>query len=425
MFAINPRKRDARQMYLFFSVGMSICFSMSFLVIMVFVVQTVNLTPIQLVLAGTALETTIFICEIPTGIIADVYSRRLSIVIGFFIISIAFVFQAFTPTFFGVIMFNILWGFGYTFTSGATEAWIIDEVGNDQVGALFLRSSRLGNLLGVAASIIGIVLGSLLITLPILVAGLLFLVITVGMILYMPETGFHPTPTEDRSTFGQMVHTARTGAGLIRVRPMLIAILGIGLFFGLYSEGFDRLGDAHLLRSFTLPDFHGLPPVAWLGILGLIGRPFTAVVTHIMEKRLDMKRGQSLARASFGLSALLVASLFGFALAGNFVVAYILNWAIGSVRTLLGPINSTWVNQHIDSSVRATVISMTSQVDALGQIVGGPPVGFIGERLGIRAALLTSGLILSPVLYLYTRIVRADNRAAAAVVVQAQPSAEV
>jgi len=209
------------------------------------------------------------------------------------------------------------------------------------------------------------------------------------------------------------------------VRPMLLAILGIGLFFGLYSEGLDRLGDAHLLRSFTLPDFHGLPTVAWLGALGLVGSLITGFVTRIMEKRLDMKHSRSLARASFGLATLLVASVFGFALAGNFVMAVIMNWCIGSIRTLLGPVNTTWINQHIDSSVRATVISLSSQTDAFGQIVGGPPVGFIGERWGIRAALLSSGLILSPVLYLYSRIIRADNRAAAAAVVaQVQPSVE-
>jgi len=201
----------------------------------------------------------------------------------------------------------------------------------------------------------------------------------------------------------------------------LIAILGIGLFFGLYSEGFDRLGDAHLLKNFTLPNFGGLQPVAWLGILGLISSLISALATRVMERKLDMTRSQSLARASFGLSALLVACLFGFALAGNFVMAVVINWGISTLRTLLGPINSTWINQHIDSQVRATVISMSSQVDALGQIVGGPPVGFIGERLGIRAALMSSGLILSPVLYFYARIIRADNRAASL----SQPSLEI
>lgn len=409
MFLINPRKRDARPIYLLLSVGSSAFFTLTFTVNMVFMIQTVALSPLQLVLAGTILEFTIFICEVPTGIIADIYSRRLSIVIGYCLTGFAFLLQAFIPTFVGVILFNVLWGIGYTFTSGATEAWITDEVGETQVGALFLRASRLSSLISIAVTIIAILLGSFWITLPIFISGVCFLALTVGLILYMPETGFNPTPAEDRSTFGHMAATFKAGVRLVRLRPALIAILGIGLFFGLYSEGLDRLGDAHLLKSFVLPDFGPLQPVAWLGILGLIGSFINALATRVMEHRLDTSRSQSLARASFGLSALLVASLLGFALAGNFVVAVLMNWGIGTFRSLVGPVNSTWINQHIDSQVRATVISMSSQVDAFGQIVGGPPVGFIGERLGIRAALIASGLILSPVLYLYARIVRADS----------------
>ncbi len=416
MFAFQPRKMDARPFYLFFSVGSSVCFTLTFAVSLVYTVQTLGLTPIQLVLAGTVLELSIFLCEIPTGVIADVYSRRLSIVIGYFLIGAGFLMLVLIPSFTGVILFNVLWGIGHTFTSGATEAWITDEVGENNVGALFMRSSRLGNLFGIAATIIAIILGSIMIVLPMLLSALGFLAIAVAMVIYMPETGFHPTPAEERSTFGQMGHTLANGFRLVKVRPTLIAILGIGLFFGLYSEGFDRLGGAHLLTSFTLPDFGGLQPVVYMGILGLVGSFITAMATRVMEKRLDMSKSRALARASFGLSALLVGCLFGFALAGNFWVAVLIDWGIGVCRTLLGPITSTWTNQHIDSSVRATVISMTSQVDAFGQIVGGPPVGYVGERFGVRVALMAAGLILSPVLYLYARVIRADNRADAAAV---------
>jgi DHA3 family tetracycline resistance protein-like MFS transporter len=62
-----------------------------------------------------------------------------------------------------------------------------------------------------------------------------------------------------------------------------------------------------------------------------------------------------------------------------------------------------WVNQRLDSQVRATVISMSSQVDALGQIIGGPIVGAIGTLVSLRAALLSSAAILSPVLILFSR----------------------
>jgi len=55
------------------------------------------------------------------------------------------------------------------------------------------------------------------------------------------------------------------------------------------------------------------------------------------------------------------------------------------------------------------MFSVSSQVDAIGQIAGGPAVGVIGQR-SIRAALVASALILTPVLPLYTLAVRRRRR---------------
>jgi DHA3 family tetracycline resistance protein-like MFS transporter len=74
------------------------------------------------------------------------------------------------------------------------------------------------------------------------------------------------------------------------------------------------------------------------------------------------------------------------------------------------PLTSTWLNQHLPSRVRATVLSMVGQADALGQIAGGPVVGFIGLR-SLRAALVFSGLILTPSLVLYSRGVKLEQSA--------------
>ncbi len=62
-------------------------------------VQTVGLNPLQLVLVGTVLEVTAFIFEIPTGIVADLYSRRLSVIIGTFLFGIGFLAEASVPVF--------------------------------------------------------------------------------------------------------------------------------------------------------------------------------------------------------------------------------------------------------------------------------------------------------------------------------------
>lgn len=404
MFAIHSRKLDARRLYFIMSAATSVLFTLVFAVTEVYKIQQIGLNPLQLVLVGTTLELAIFLFEVPTGIVADVYSRRLSIVIGFVLIGIGFIIEGTFPAFWAVMLSQVLWGIGYTFTSGATQAWITDEVGEEQVGQVLLRSGQINNLIGIPATLVAALLGSWVLNLPIVLGGALFIVLAGFLVLYMPETGFKPTPREDRTTWQQMGHTFRQGFGMVRARPTLLAIMFIGLFIGLYSEGYDRLGTAHLLQSFTLPDFAGLQPVLWINLIGIIGGLLGTGVMRLAEKRLDLTRSRPLAWTSFAINGVIVASLLIFALAGNFVLAVVMGWVIGIARRLQEPVETTWMNQYIDSSVRATVISMRSQVDAFGQIAGGPPVGFIGERLGIRAALVASSLILSPVLYLYARL---------------------
>ena len=56
--------------------------TMVFTVSGIYAVQEVGLNPLQLVLVGTALEASAFLFEVPTGVVADVYSRRLSVMSG-------------------------------------------------------------------------------------------------------------------------------------------------------------------------------------------------------------------------------------------------------------------------------------------------------------------------------------------------------
>ena len=411
MSYFRSHKMDAYRLYLLMSGATALFFTLVFSVNMVYQVQTVGLSPLQLVLVGTTLELCCFLFEVPTGIVADVYSRRLSIIIGFVLIGAGFIVEGSIPTFAAMLVSQVLWGIGYTFTSGAHQAWITDEIGEENVGRAFMRGSQVGNIAGIVATFVAIVLGSLLLNLPIVLGGVLFIAFSIFLALYMPENGFKPVPTSERSSWHQMGDTLRGGFRMIRGRPVLLAIMGIGLFVGLYSEGFDRLSTAHILKSFTLPNFGGLQPVAWMGILGIVGSLLSTGATQVVMKRLKTTNNNAMARAQFLIIGLLVGSLFVFALSGSFFLAIVAWWGIGIARTLYGPIENTWINQNLDSNVRATVISMRGQVDAFGQIAGGPPVGFIGERLGIRAALVASGLILSPVLPLYLRLMRRNEAA--------------
>lgn len=79
-------------------------------------------------------------------------------------------------------------------------------------------------------------------------------------------------------------------------------------------------------------------------------------------------------------------------------------WLRRIVATISYPVQIAWLNRHLDSSSRATVISMTGQANAVGQAVGGPALGWAGNVLSIQAALLGSVVLLSPVVALYARM---------------------
>ena len=86
-------------------------------------------------------------------------------------------------------------------------------------------------------------------------------------------------------------------------------------------------------------------------------------------------------------TACLVASILGFALAGTFWVALVALWCANVFRNVQEPIFRIWQVQRIDPAVRATVLSIDGQVNALGQIAGVPAVGAIGNS-SLRAALV-------------------------------------
>lgn len=400
------RKHSAYHIYLALSAATSFLFSMIFTASSVYQITLADLTPLQLVLVGTTLEAAIFIFEIPTGVVADVFSRRLSIVIGYLLIGIGFIVEGLFPFFAPILLAQVLWGLGYTFTSGATEAWITDEIGEENAGNAFLRANQLGLLTALLGIIAGMVLGNVRVNVPIQIGGLGLLVVGIMLGILMPETKFSPVDAQERGTWQRMFATLIQGLSLIRNRPQLMHILGIGFIYGLYSEGFDRLWTKHILDNFAAPASLNLQPIIWIGFIRGIGMLLAASLTEIARRKILTNQFFSVAKALYILTVLLGISLFGFALGKSFWLVIVMVWLIDIAREIISPIYTAWVNQRLDSNVRATVLSMSGQVDAIGQILGGPGIGMIGNLVSVRAALLASGIILSPALALYQRVLR-------------------
>jgi DHA3 family tetracycline resistance protein-like MFS transporter len=387
----------------------SFTFSLIFTVNQLYFVTTVGMSPFELVLMGTILEASIFLFEIPTGIVADVKSRRVSVIIGYILMGLGFIIEGLVPLVIVVGLVQLVWGLGFTFTSGATEAWIADEIGEEKAGDAFLRGGQWGNLGGLVAIPFSVFLGSGRINYPIIAGGIVLVGIGVFLFFFMREEGFTPLPRGERSSWKQMTDTVGSARSLIRRQPLLLNLLGIGFFYGLYSEGLDRLWTPHFLENFEFPFSEVLSVVIWFGIMRAVSLIMGIVVKSLVRKRMDLNDARSIGLISRINSALIILALVGFGLSNSFWLTLVLFWIIFVLRGVQYPLNTAWVNLKIDDpQVRATIISASSQVDAIGQIAGGPVVGVVGNN-SIRTALLGSALLLTPVLPLYTRALRSEN----------------
>ena len=391
---MNSEERRAWRVWLLLSGGRSLLFSMAFTASMIYRITVVGMSPLELVLVGTAMELAAFVFEIPTGVVADVYSRRLSILIGSVTIGLAFLLEGLVPLFGAVLLSQVIWGLGYTFTSGASEAWISDEIGEEAAAQAFVRGAQLGTVGGLLGIVVGIALASVQLNLPIVLGGALMIALAALLALWMPERGFKPLQREERSSWSAMATTLRAGIALLRQRPVLRIVLLVELVSGLYSEGFDRLWQKHILENFTLPTLRGieLQPVVWFGLFDLVGGLCAIGLTELLSRRVRLTRHGPAVRALLLLNTAIVGGMLVFSLAGGLGLAVLALWCVAAARAASAPVSSAWLNQSVAPEIRATMFSLNGQVNAVGQIAGGPPAGFIGQR-SLRAALLTSGLV--------------------------------
>lgn len=399
------RLRSAYAIFLTMSGARSLFFALIVTVNMVYQNETVHLNPLQLVLVGTVLEVTCFLTQVPTGVMADLYSRRLSVVIGTFLIGAGFLLEGSVPRFGAVLLAQVIWGLGATFTDGADAAWVADEIGEGQAAHAYLRGSQVGSLCGLAGIGISVALANLRLNLPIMLGGVLFMALAVYLWRFMPERRFTPAPRE-RNTWRAMGRTTLGGMRLVRLRPVLITILAISVFQGAFSEGFDRLWQYQLLHHVPFPTIGGLAPVTWFGIIGAGGMLLSIGAAEVARRRLDTGDHRATAGALYAIDGAIALGTLVLGISGAFGLALAALWTVDVARSVTGPLRTAWLNQSLEPRSRATLLSLNGQADALGQIAGGPLLGVVATTAGSPVALVVAGLILTPALGLYARTLR-------------------
>ncbi len=370
----------------------------------IYYVNRIGLDPLQLVLVGTVLETTYLIFQLPTGVLADHFSRRLSVILGLTLTGLGFGLQGLAPDF-GLLLFcQVLWGVGASFVEGANDAWLADEVGAERVGPIFLLNTQWCQIAGILGLLSSVALALIDLTLPIVLSGVIYLALSLFLVFAMPERGFKPVSIGNRPDLGSLSRTLITGLKVVWSRPVLLILLAVEFFVGAASEGFDRLWGAHLLTSVGLPVFGHWEAVIWFGIIGVGGDIISLVGLQFCRGWLNRLERSNIARLFVISQAVIIVGRFIFSLSGSFELAVGVLWISGALQALVRPLFNAWLTEVIPSNVRATVLSMHGQSNAVGQIVGGPGVGLLGRAFSTRVALLATGLMLVPNLWLYSKL---------------------
>ena len=203
------RRGDAHRVWLGYRGVEAFAFGLGWTVAPVFFIRELDFSPLELVLAGTALELAYFAFEIPTGVVADTYGGRISAILGLLGLGIGFVVTGLAGGVGVVLARPPSWG--SRGRSRAAPRCLDHRRGRAGPAA---RSSgragaRLGALLGIGAAV-GLALVDL--RLPIVAGGVVLVVFAAALALVMPETNFRSARREDVSALASMAGTARKAA---------------------------------------------------------------------------------------------------------------------------------------------------------------------------------------------------------------------
>jgi len=351
-------------------------------------VTEVGLTPLQLVLLGTVYEAGIFLGEIPTGVVADVYSRRLSVILSYFIVGSAYVMSALVGEYWLLIISQVLVGVGSTFQSGAETAWITDEIGSpEQAESVIIKRGQVqlvSAVGGIAVFSAIAVLWSL--SAAVLLTGVALIVWGIVLTVLMPEDGFSRTEGEGWAEFRAMLIGGWNHATGIRALRILAVVTVVG---GVAKEAIDRL-DIKRLVDVGMPE--DLDEALIVGVLVSARLLLGAGLLVIAQRK---ARGQQVVTA---MAALLLGVAGGIALLAHVELLWVAGLGLvlqGGFHSATTPLVAIWTNTFASSQARSTIHSFIGQAESIGEVIGGIALGTTAQIFTVPIAMTVSLILFA------------------------------
>ena len=372
-----------------------------------------GLSIFQVFLANAVFAGSMAFFEIPTGVLADARGRRISFLASTIVVLIGTLGYVAG----GIWQLGLLWfcamsvvlGLGYTFYSGAVEAWVVDALhasgfrGN--LDRVFARGAMVSGAAMLIGTVGGGVLGGIHLALPYITRAVLLGLLFLFSSWTMHDIGFEPRGTTWRrlpSDMGQIARASVTyGWRNGRVRLLMIC--------------------SSLQSGFLMWAFYAWQPY----LLELLGRDavwVAGVVAALISLATIVGNGAvtwiprfCVKRTTILLGSAIFATLaaVGIGLAGSFSLALGLLLVLMAAVGASGPVKQAFLHQLVPSEQRATVISFDSMIGNGGGVIGQSALGAVSQSMSIGSGYVIGGAataLIWPVLALLRRIAGPEDR---------------
>jgi MFS family permease len=355
------------------------------------------------------------IFEVPTGVVADTRGRRFSFMLGaatLLVSTLAYLmmWQIQAP-FIGWAFASILLGLGFTFFSGATEAWLVDALGatgfEGNLETVFGRGQTIAGVAMLCGSVLGgIVAQMTTLGVPYILRAIMLGVALIAAFVFMRDLGFKPKT--DVSTRDAVRDIARGSIdGGLRNRPVRWMMLAAPFTGGVGFYAFYAM-QPYLLELYGDPSAYSIAGLAAAIVAGaqIVG----GLSVPLVRRLFSFRTSAVFLGVALEALALVAIAVVGFnqeslgMTAFYLAIALLVLWAL--VGAVAGPIRQSFLNGVIPGEQRATVLSFDSLMGSIGGTVAQPALGRVADVSGYAASYLASGVISAlalPFIYLAKR----------------------
>ncbi len=363
-----------------------------------------GLSIFEVFIANAAFTAAMALFEVPTGVVADTRGRRISFLLSEATLAVGtLAYVGVAAVHGGLLLFclaGVILGLGYTFYSGAVEAWLVDALKatgyQRELDGVFAKASIVSSVAMIVGTVGGGLLGQLDLSAPYLARAVLVLMAFAVGFRTMHDIGFAPRTLRVKGIVGEMRKVGRAGITYGWQKPAVrLLVMYSFLSYGFFSWAW------YAWQPYFL-DLYRRDAI-WLS--GVIAALFAlaGIAGNVLVGRLA-RPGRRRTTIMLAAAAASTATMVATGVVREFwitVPIFLLGAVAGGV---LSPVRQTYLHYSIPTSERATLVSFDSLVGSLGSVGGQTGLGFLSQERSVPVGFVVGGLATVLALPIFGRL---------------------